>query len=89
MSRHQIPDLPEKYNMIIVGWDPPMSTFFAQVYVIGEWDMDTDEPTKFIGYMPREAFFIARLMRWLEVECDITMSDDLLAMLAADKVHDQ
>jgi hypothetical protein len=32
MSRHEIPAL-DPAHKVIVGWDPPMQTFFAQVII--------------------------------------------------------
>ena len=52
MSRHLVPALPGLE--IVVGWDPPMQSFYAQV-----WDrrVDPDDPAAelaWVGCSPRE-----------------------------------
>ena len=40
MSRYEIPSIAERWE-VIVGWDPPLNTFFAQVYDRSIEDEDT------------------------------------------------
>ena len=62
MSRYVIPDRPDGFTPereIIVGWDPPLGTFFAQEYgpeIDGEDNLEW-----WIGYAPREVQTIAEL----------------------------
>lgn len=51
MSRHVIPH-PDGLE-VVVGWDPPLNTFFAQVFAGGS---DVDDPTEllWVGCSPRE-----------------------------------
>lgn len=42
MSRHVIPALPDAGNVeVVVGWDPPLNTFFAH---ITDLTVDEDDP---------------------------------------------
>lgn len=60
MSRHELPAADGLE--VVVGWDPPLSTFFAQV-----WDrrLEEDDPAAellWIGCAPREINDIQKVM---------------------------
>lgn len=63
MSRHEIPARDPSHK-VIVGWDPPLLTFFVQVIDRAKEDAGDDE--KFIlweGCSLREIYEIDRLAR--------------------------
>lgn len=54
MSRHELIPRSRPALAIAVGWDPPLGTFFAQVF---DHDLDEDDPKhtiKWIGCTPGE-----------------------------------
>ena len=56
MSRHILtprPDQPE-IVAIVVGWDRPLQTFFAQVFARTEAEPDEGEATIWVGTEPGE-----------------------------------
>ena len=86
MSRYEIPT--RRPNLECeVGWDPPLGTFFAQVY-----DHDGPDPYGDGGLffwvgtsyaqIPRAAELVERLAPWVEVD------DQLVAALEADRAGD-
>ena len=86
MSRYEIPARRPALECE-VGWDPPLATFFAQVY-----DHDGPDPYGDGGLMvwfgtsyaeiPKAEELIARLERWVEVD------PQTVATLEADKAGD-
>lgn len=61
MSRYAVPASGKE--SFIVGWDPPLGTFFAQEYGPSLED-DEDNLVWWIGYEPGEVTTIADLRRW-------------------------
>jgi hypothetical protein len=65
MSRHEIPAL-DPAHKIIVGWDHPLQTFFAQVIDRSKEDAgDDDKMVHWIGTNVREIYEIDDLERKL------------------------
>lgn len=62
MSRHTIVD--EAERQLVVGWDPPMGSFFAQEYdlTIPEDDDDRDEVVWWVGYEFRQIATLEELV---------------------------
>jgi hypothetical protein len=81
MSRRRVPGVNPAHE-VWVGWDPPLRTFFGQVY---DPDRDEDEnPVLWVGANPpwlREPSELAAAM-----EGYVVLGADTLWQLAADKV---
>lgn len=83
MSRHEIRGR-EPHIAIVVGWDPPLATYFAQV-----WDELTDENDEeepqilWVGCFAREIPTVDELGRHLEPF--VTLSPELREQLARDR----
>jgi hypothetical protein len=83
MSRHEIPARNPAHK-VIIGWDHPLLTFFAQV--IDRRKEDADEDDKFvvwIGTRPREIYEINELARKVERYADV--SAEIRTTLYGDK----
>lgn len=62
MSRHEI-DAFDPVNTVIVGWDPPLQTFFAQVKSSLLEKSDPDDPfLLWVGCFPGEIYDIDGLV---------------------------
>lgn len=81
MSRYTIRQGHESKE-VVVGWDPPLGTFFAQVF-----GPDTDEGEEVVlgwcGYMPREVETVEQLATWLAAR-NVTLPDNVAEFLAHD-----
>ena len=77
MSRYEIagrkPDV-----KVVVGWDPPLRTYFAQVYDASLEEEDGGRPRQFCG--------ILDLKRAVDQHAELTL--DLLATLVDDRWRD-
>ncbi len=60
MSRYELPT--SDGLEAIVGWDPPMSTFFAQVWDRTKDEDDPDAELLWVGCTPREMNDIQQVM---------------------------
>lgn len=69
-------------NEFVVGWDPPMGTFFAQEYVPEPAD-DEEECVWWVGYQMREIPTLDILLAVLK-ERGVEVPPDLQHKLAAD-----
>lgn len=82
MSRHQIPaTLPGV--TVVVGWDNPMSTFFAQVTRIQDDDDERDPVAFWIGGAQGDVPTAEALADWLAPYADIPAA--MIAQLRADR----
>lgn len=64
MSRHLI--VKNADGEVVVGWDPPLGTFFAQIFGPEPEDPDEDENLiAWIGYEPRQVQTVEALAAWL------------------------
>lgn len=81
MSRYPI-ESPRPDRDIIVGWDPPLGTFFAQEY---RTDVPADEEDMawWVGYIPNELPSLETLRAKLS-EREIVLDDETAAKLKAD-----
>lgn len=61
MSRHELEPLDASATCIAVGWDRPLGSFFAHVYLTGD-DNEFDMPSKAIGEDFREVTDPARVI---------------------------
>jgi hypothetical protein len=76
MSRHEVTPLPDAGQVeVFVGWDPPLNTFFAQVF---DLDIDEDDPSAellWIGASFGEIHDLRRvrnaLQPWAELPADV------------------
>jgi hypothetical protein len=69
-------------HLISVGWDAPLTTFFAQIF---SSDEDEDEPILWLGDEPRQIPTLEMLVK--EVAEVATIPPDILENLVQD--HDQ
>lgn len=79
MSRHKLPTENPRYE-VVVGWDPPLQTYFAQVFdAEGEED---DQPFIWLGAD-------GRFVPWSEIAAALapyaSVSRELMAALAEDR----
>lgn len=86
MSRYEIPT--HRPNLECeVGWDPPLATFFAQVYdhegpdPYGDGGLFVWVGTSY-AQIPRAAELVARLEPWVEID------DHVVAALEADRAEE-
>jgi hypothetical protein len=79
MSLHAL-EIPGYEQRSTVGWDPPLGTYFAQVYP-NDGDLD-DDPVLWIGLRPRQAPSLEALRVALQPYGGI--SDELAAALTLD-----
>jgi hypothetical protein len=79
VSRHQLPAKNPRYE-VFVGWDPPLQTYFAQVFD-GEGEPD-EQPFIWLGADGRR-------VPWLEIAAALapyaSVSRELVAVLLDDK----
>jgi hypothetical protein len=83
MSRHEIPPR-DPAQKVIVGWDPPLQTYFAQVIDRAKEDAGEDE--KFVawhGCSRRALYEVEELARKISRFAELT--PDLRATLYGDK----
>lgn len=85
MSRHQIPGIDPKHE-VFVGWDPPLMSFFGQVY---DPSLDEEEnPTFWVGAgRLRELQTVGHLV--LAMTSYVVFSDAVLTMLNDDRRFDR
>ena len=81
MSRHTIPGLIPGLT-VIVGWDNPLATFFAQV-MRDNADEDEDALLLWLGTEPNEVLHAQDLIVPLTPYAVLT--DDIIAQLRADR----
>ena len=81
MSRHEIPALDQSLS-VVIGWDNPLQTFFAQVARSAAAD-DDDHMLLWVGTEPREVITVEDLARHLAAFADL--SDETAAQLRADR----
>jgi hypothetical protein len=87
MSRHEIPGFSPGHK-IIVGWDPPLQTFFLQV--IDREAEDAGKDDKFLlwlGWSLREICEVEQLVTLLSLFADVT--PEMRAILHGDKDKDE
>ena len=84
MSRHEIPARDRSLS-IVVGWDNPLQTFFAQVAQpkAPDDDEDDDPMLLWVGTEPREVVTVEDLARHLAPFADL--SDETASQLRADR----
>lgn len=83
MSRHEIPARNPTHK-IIVGWDPPLQTFFMQV--IDRLSEEAGEDDKFVNWLGtdlREIYEVDQLRQRLQRYADLT--PEMGATLYGDK----
>jgi hypothetical protein len=72
MSRHTIPARDPNLT-IVVGWDNPLVTYFAQVARPEDPDREDDDPILlWVGANPREVITVEDLARHLAPYADLT-----------------
>lgn len=81
MSRYVIEDSP--HREVVVGWDAPLGTFFAQVFA-PQAPFDEEELVWAIGDRPRQVVTLDELAIALD-EQGVTMTQRLRGQLAADE----
>lgn len=81
MSRYVIPS-DEKDVTIVVGWDPPLGTFFAQAEIVTVHE--GEDLLWWIGYGMREVTTIAELRRQL-LEKGVVIPQDVDDALRRDE----
>ena len=83
MSRHEVPSESPAYKLF-VGWDPPLLTYFGQVYRTGH---EEEGPVFWYGTSPAELCEIedlaAAMRPW------VLLSAELRMLLFADKDLDR
>ena len=84
MSRHDL-DPHKARHEVVVGWDPPLSTFFAQVLDI-EAEDDLDYEVLWIGTSFDEVSDPAGVIA--AVQPFAAVPDGLLATLQQDRIED-
>ena len=82
MSRDTIKS--NKDQEIVVGWDPPCNSYFAQIYDLTK---EEDEPGGiiYIGYLPGEVYEIEQLDDWLQQHAGIRLNAEQIKELFIDK----
>jgi len=84
MSRHEIPARDQSLS-VVVGWDNPLQTFFAQVARTERGDTDNDDHMLlWIGTDPREVVTVDDLARHLAPFADLPA--DVAERLREDRV---
>ena len=77
MSRHELAALDKTASCIIVGWDRPLGSYFAHVYLTGD-DNEFDLPTICVGDDFREitdpAHIIDVVRPYAQVPADLTVT---------------
>jgi hypothetical protein len=87
MSRHEIPAR-DPAHKVIVGWDPPMQTFFAQVIDRAKEEAgDDDDMVAWHGTSLRELYEVDQLHRKVARFADLTA--DMRSTLYGDKDEDR
>lgn len=83
MSRHEIEAF-DPLNTVIVGWDPPLQTFFAQVKSSLLEKADPDDPfLLWVGCSLREIYEVEDLAAALRRYANLT--PEMRVMLYGDK----
>lgn len=83
MSRHEIPAR-DRSLRIVVGWDNPLRSFFAQIVRRDTADDDDgNPPILWVGAQPQEVVTVEDLARHLAPFADRT--EDTAAQLRADR----
>lgn len=84
MSRHEIPAR-DRGLFVVVGWDNPLQSYFAQVARPEGPDNDEDDDPMllWVGTEPREVVTVEDLARHLAPFADL--SDETAAQLRADR----
>lgn len=83
MSRHEIPANGSNHR-VIVGWDQPLLTFFAQVIDRGKEESGRDDRiVKWVGTSLEEIYEVEELARAIRRYADL--SSDMRATLYGDK----
>ena len=82
MSRHAVPARDPSLQAV-VGWDPPLMTFFGQVSRIGHEDDDEEGPVLWVGTSWRE------LCTLRDLECAMQPHVDLGPAIYATLQDDQ
>jgi hypothetical protein len=80
MSRHQIPAKSQNHQ-VTVGWDNPMSTYFA--IVTDETADEDDNVLLWLGGIDREYPRVEDMVKPLKPYADLT--DDVIAILRNDR----
>lgn len=83
MSRYTIPAI-IPYITVVVGWDNPLETFFAQVTREPDGEDESDPIVFWIGAFPGEVRAAEDLAKPLASYA--TLSDDMVAQLRADYI---
>jgi hypothetical protein len=83
-SRYHFPGL-NPNHLISVGWDAPLTTFFAQVFDSSDDDEDKNEPILWLGDEPRQIPTLEMLVK--ELAPFASIPPDILQNLEND--HDQ
>lgn len=74
----------EDEREIVVGWDPPLGTFFAQIF--GPDDEDGEENlVASIGQMPREVTTLEEIDEWVVRTTGHAIPSGVCEMLDADE----
>ena len=82
MSRHEIPARDPSLS-VVVGWDNPLQTFFAQVARLAVADDDDDDMLLWVGAEPREVITVEELARHLAPFADL--APEIAEQLRADR----
>lgn len=73
MSRYVLPKEKDSDSTFIVGWDPPLGTFFAQEEAFTVYE--GEDVVWWIGYQPREIPTLAELRAQLLVKGQVIPQD--------------
>jgi hypothetical protein len=84
MSRHSIPTL-HPHHDVVVGWDPPLRTFFAQVFDRNIEDED-DQIVMWVGADPGVFIDEPETIR-AAVRQYAVIYPAMMTLLRADKAH--
>jgi hypothetical protein len=82
MSRYEIPALGESLS-VVVGWDNPLQSYFAQVSRPEQADDDDDTMLLWVGAAPREVITVEDLARHLAPFADL--APEIAEQLRADR----
>ena len=82
MSRYGFPD--QSGGDIVVGWDPPLSTFFVQA----KFASPDDEPGVWHGISPREIESVPDLYLIVRRELGVKLPDSIQNRLVRDQFRD-
>lgn len=86
MSRHIIPNAPGSpaRRVTTVGWDAPLTTFFAMAFDVAANECDDDIEVFWVGCMPNEIRTLGAITDALAGH-GVAVPDDVLTLLVADK----